>query len=434
MTVTTRAVSQRARKPGKTLGDLAVPVVLIAVFTSTWGALSVSGLQLVDLFLVLAAVMIGLDAVTGSKRLWVPRWVGIPTLIILGIAVLHVFTPTPTNYMSNRFMLLQTEAVTGSEDGTVATVLIAVRWCIAIAILPLLVAYLARMSPGFLTRVGYAWVLGAAVSAAVAVSDWFGITNLGETLLGYVNYGGRQSGLASHANNLGFACVIVTPIAAHMFQTKPKTAVLALVVLAAGAFSTGSRGAQAGMVVALLLSLLILRIGRRAVWWFIAIAIAVLFAVGQLAPQVFGDAASLLRFDGAGMSGDSDLGRAGLGEQARIDFTNYPLTGVSMGIITHAHSVPLQLAAAGGIALIVAMIIYWGGALTTAVRLRREHFGLTMAAGLSIVLWLAQSLVQNQLVDRYLYVSIALIVGVAALQKLGLNDETPRRSPARRRR
>ena len=398
------------------MADVAVPFTLLAVLTCTWNGVSVAGLQLVDLFLVIAVALITLDSLTGTRRLWVPRWVGIATFVILGLAVLHVFMPAPESYLSGRFTLLNVEAVLAQQDGTGGTILIAVRWSIAVIALPLVVAYLVRVSPALLGRVGFAWAFGAAISAAVGVADWFGVTNIGEQLIGGINIAGRQSGLASHANNLGFACVIAAPIAAHLFRRRPKTAVALLIALSAGAFATGSRGAQVGMVIALLASAIVLKIGRRAIWWTLLVGVVIVFAVAQYAPQVIGDAASLLRFDTVATgSSASDLGRDRLGEQARLDFMAYPLAGVGMGVLTAAHSVPLQLAAAGGLALILGMVIYWGGALRDAWRFRNLETGIGMAAGLSVVLWLTQAIVQNQLVDRYLYVPVAIIAGVAAI-------------------
>ncbi|MDF2993823.1 MAG: hypothetical protein K0S37_4337 [Microbacterium sp.] len=420
-------VDTRSRLLRMTAADFAVPVLLVGVLTSTWTGVSISDVQIVDLALAVAAVLVVADALTGRRTIPVPWWVGVGGLTVLAIATVHVFFPTSEGYMGTRYTVLFNER-TVAADGSLGSILVGVRWCVALIILPVVTAYLVRTRPTLLRSIAFAFVVGAAVSSAVALSDWFGFTQIGPSLIGGPSISGRQNGLASHVNSLAFACVLAIPLAMHVFPWRRFTILLLLLVIGGGVFITGSRGGQVGAVLALLISLFFLRAARKAIVWFAVLAVGALAVVSAVAPQYFTLGATLLRFD-TGTA--SDAGRSLVGEQALLDFGTHPIFGVGLPIITHAHSVPLQLVASGGMVLAVGITIYWVAAVVYGWRYRWVADGASAAAAVAIVLWVGQSLIQNQLVDRFLYVPIAMVAGAYVLARARSERRDPQPAPRR---
>jgi O-antigen ligase len=245
------------------------------------------------------------------------------------------------------------------------------------------------------------------------MADYFGITQIGAALLGGVNASGRQSGLASHPNNLGVACAIAVPVAMWLFTRHPRIGFLSVAVLLVGAFVTGSRGAQAGAALAVVLTLILVRETRRIFVWIAAGLVLGGFLLITFAPDVVSSALQLLRFLDPSTGADaSDTGRSALAQQAITDFSYNPAFGVGFEILTNAHSVPLQLLSSGGIVLATAIISLFAGSIRSGWKLRKSIGGLTGALLVSVIVWLAQSVIENQLVDRYLYFPVAIIVAL----------------------
>jgi hypothetical protein len=408
-----------------TAADAAIPFLVIAVFASTWTGVSVGGLQIVDICLVIATALVILDAVTGRRPITIPWWITVGGATVIVLAVVHVFFPTDASYMSTRFTVLINERLI-EADGSAGSVLIALRWCVAIIALPVVTAYLAQTRPLLLRSIAGAFLAGAAVSSLVAVSDWTGLTQIGPGLIGGPSISGRQNGLASHVNSLAFGCVLAIPLGMYVFPYHRARTLLLLVVCIGGVFVSGSRGGQVATVVAFLASFFLLRSARKAIGWFIVAIFVAVGLISALAPQYFVLGATLLRFD---TGAASDAGRSLVGEQAVLDFLTHPFFGVGLPIITHAHSVPLQLIASGGILLTLGFSIYCIGAFISGLRHRKLVDGASMAAAISVLLWVGQGVIQNQLVDRFLYVPIAIIAAVVLYARnagVGSDELTPR--------
>ena len=409
-----------------TAASAARPFLLLAVFASTWTGVLIGGLQIVDIALLVATALVGLDAVTGGRGFRIPWWIAIGTASVVLVAVLHVALPTGIEYYATRAVVAS--SAVDAMDGTPGSLLIATRWIIAMAVLPIVAAYLAQTRPAVVRQMAIAFVAGVSVSAIVALSDWAGLSNVSTTLLGSASWTGRESGLASHQNNLGFACSLAVPLAVYVFRYARVLSVLALVFATAGAVVSGSRGAQVGVAVAFLASTLLLQTGRKAVVWGAVLAALSLVLVNVLFPGYLTSSVGLFRFDGAS-SAASDTERTIIQRQGWQDFAMSPFDGVGFPVITNAHSVPIQLLAAGGLILLIGFALYIVGAIGSGIKRRDVMERISVPATICVVLWMAQGVVQNQLVDRYLYVPIAIIACVEVLARVKAPKHS--RAPAR---
>lgn len=399
-TVGTAATTQRS-------GRLAYRLLLLAVFVSTWTGTTVAGLlQPVDAALLLATLA-ALPLLTRPVPA-LPPWPKLLAAAVLLVVVFHVALPAEANYLASRDTLADLQDPIGTAG----------RWVVALLVLPWLGAQILRdRDERALVRLAWAWALGCAVSAIVAFSDSQGLTSVGPTLIGAENIAGRQSGLASHVNNLGFACAITLPVAVHMMRERKVLGSSTLLLLLVGAFVSGSRGAQVGAVLALGGTLVLVNSARRRVLpRLLYFGALILTAVALFRPTwlTLGDYRELLRFDGSEAVRASDSGRLTLINQAVEDFSYNPFFGVGLDILNHAHSVPLQLLSAGGIVLTVAFAVYISGAWK-ALQPVGVH-GLEPYLRASLVVWMVSGLVENQLTDRYLYVPVLLAVAAQLMR------------------
>jgi hypothetical protein len=393
-------------------------LICFAAFTSSWNGIRLLALQPVDWLLAVVAVVGCLSLIVRTRGL--PRWIVAPALIIVALAVLHTIAPTDALYMAQRFELRDTSQLVAPEWPAIK----AVQWLIALAVLPWVVVNVTEKAERPVEPIIMAWVLGAAVSGGVALSDFFGYSNIGEQLRGFVNITGRESGLASHANNLGFACIIAAPFATRLVL-RPRRRFIGLLSLAAlvgGAIVCGSRGAQLGMAGVLFLCLLLTRHGRRALWpasyvgaW---LGVACLIFRSELHDVL----SSVLRFGSGVSTAASNSERAMLVTQGLQDFLYAPVIGVGFDVLTAAHSVYVQLLASGGLLLFGAMGWFWLGLIRAAQRLARHHEALGGFILCSTVGWLAVGAIENQLTDRYLYFPTA--IAVALLLQLQLAERS----------
>lgn len=391
----------------------AIWLLVAAAFFSTWTGVSSFGYKPGDIALGAAAVC---TVFLVGRSTWLPLWVAVAVAAIFLVAASHAYWPTDLDYLNGRYRVVSfLERITRStrEYTGGAAVGTVIQWVIPLALLPFITVRMAAHSPKAVERVLLAWMLGAAVSAGVGITDYLGYTDISTGLVGFDELDDRESGLASHVNNLGFACVMAMPIAIWWMGARRLAGLVALLLLVTGAIISGSRGAQLGAALVVVACVLLTRQGRRAIFRFTSVAVPILL-VAVLAQTVFRDsAADFTRFDDAGAR-ESDLGRAELADQAIEDFLHDPLAGIGLEVISEAHSIFLQLLAAGGIVLLFGMLVYWGGAIRTGVQVARSGISsIAPFATIALFAWLGMGAIQNQLTDRYLYFPIAALVALS---------------------
>nr|WP_285600109.1 O-antigen ligase family protein [Kineosporia sp. NBRC 101731] len=372
-----------------------LPMLAFAL-TSTWGGLRAGPLMLCDVFLTLAALMLGIETISTRTPLSVPRWVWVGTVAVITSMSTHVWLPTDPSYIFSRG---------GPPQANATQVITGLQWLAAFFMLPMLVIFLGRRRERYLGYLMWAWALGAAISALIAGSDMLGVTQIGVNFVEFVNTSGRQNGLQSHANNMGVGCALATPVALYLLGRSRFAGSFLLAALGIGVVASGSRGSQVGYVVAILLSVLLAARDRRTLLRLSSLLVLIVIVMDL--PPIKALWLPLMRFGAAGEA--SDVGRLEYRDQAILDIQTRPIDGIGIDYITSSHSIYLQMLSSGGIILGLGCAAYFGGMLRVAWRLRgpeRPHISVLLS---STIIWLGVGIIENQLTDRYLYVPVALI-------------------------
>ncbi|WP_162240805.1 O-antigen ligase family protein [Microbacterium sp. Leaf151] len=405
-TLTVRAKHAPRISPGKwTLTDIGGALLVVAALTSPWNALNIANNRPGVLFLALAALLISLDTLATRAPGRSPLWVWLPALAVAIVVGVHAVIPVDASYLLGRF-----EYVTALDVTTINPWVRAGQWVLAMTVLPAVLALAARRRPAWVPRVITAWVIGAAVSALVAILDFAGITNVSVTLLGFQNGLSRGAGLSFHPNSLGISCAVAAPAALWIMGGRRWLGLLLLAVTSAGAVFSGSRAAQAGVIVGILLVLMFATRSRRVIPWLIGLVAAIVVYVLVLDPSILQQTSELFRFSSANAA-QSDEGRSDLAAQALLDLQHSPLHGLGIEYVLLAHNIYLQLLAAGGLLLFLAVVSYWVMSIRDAWRVRGFESGLTVYLAVSVSVWLLGGWVSNQLIDPFLYFPVA---GIAA--------------------
>jgi O-antigen ligase len=375
-----------------------------AAFTSSWTAVSVAGFKPVDILLAAAFLLTVLDMISGGRSIHVPVPVAVASLAVLVVVYSHQLLPAGSDYLANRFIVPSPFSAGPPESGLVK----GLQWLVALTVVPvLLIDQAVSRGSRALYAVMSAWCAGISLSAFISLTDYLDVTSVSYGLLGYTNISGRQSGLAAHPNDVGVATAMAASFAVLVSIHWRVVGTGLLSLLGVGAILSGSRGGQVGLVFSLVALVAISPRSRSVVRWAF---VAMLVPLGILALLGFGTpnfSAGVLRWGGSEAdTADSNHGRHELAVQALRDFSERPLDGIGLSDITGAHSIYLQLISAGGIILLGS----FGGLLATAVaaawRRRAAAELLGAAAFVAVATWLLVGIIENQLVDRYLYFAI----------------------------
>ncbi|MET4589344.1 O-antigen ligase family protein [Arthrobacter sp. 754] len=394
-----------------TSADLAFAPLALAAITATWVPLAVGGLQLVDIFIALSAPLCLVHILATRRQIpRLPWWLMIGTLGIVLVIVAHTFFPTSDSYMARRSILSAKDMVFDTPE---ASALGGVQWILALLVLPALVAIAVQGKKQRASALLRFWMLGASISSLVAITDYVGVTSINLALTGLVNISGREGGLTLHPNNMGIAAALTIPVAIHYATRNRFLGSVCIVTLAAGAFLSGSRAAQIATLVAVVVSIAWSKrkgpIVRRLAATVIASAVVVQTLFSDMITKAFG----LFRFDSV-TADDSDAGRAVIFAQGLSDFFERPFFGVGLEVIAHAHSIYVQILAAGGLVLALTMACFLCGALARSTTLARTGEVLGPVFMGSLAAWLVAGIASNQLTDRYIYFGIAAMVALDA--------------------
>ncbi|MCD2187742.1 O-antigen ligase family protein [Actinomycetospora soli] len=420
-------------------GDLGVTLLALAVATATWNGVSL-GLPLGHLFLAAALGVLALLAVGSGARLAAPSWVWpLPTALLLVVACSVLF-PIDRGYLTARFGVpIDAATAAAIPSPGIANLLNGVRWIVPALALPLAVCLaVAGREPGARTRLvrtlTAAWVLGAAVNAAVALADETGLTAISARFIA-VDVGGRQAGLTAQPNHLALSVGLAAPVAVwFLLSTRGRERLLwagATAVMGGGLFVSGSRG---GLVVALgavLVALLVDRLGRRLLLPLAGAALGAGTLLVAFFPTMLDRLGRELRLTGAESAAESDAIRARIHAQALLDIEHSPLRGIGLHVMTEGHSIYLQLGASGGALLFLGFVVTAVGALADGRAIARAGgpaAGLARALVVAFGAWLVVGVVENQIADLYLYVPLALLAGLAV--SAGARPPSPQPVPA----
>jgi hypothetical protein len=385
-------------------GNLAYWLVVVAAFTAAWSGVNVGSVKLVDVVLAVAAVTA--VSALASIPLHPPWWVNVGAIAIGTILVVHVIAPTSYRYLNSRLRPNGTVLTQGE-----APYVVGLEWLVALLVLPWLVVSVVNRTGRPVHPIAWAWMAGAALSAGVALSDFFGLSQIGPELTGLSHLSDRETGLATHPNNLGFSCVMTLPVAIHLASKRHLLGVGCLALLVCGILVSGSRGSQLGLVLALVLTAVVVpsraRLTPLMVYITCWVGVITVWQWGTVNAQ-FGE---MLRFANTGDTFRSNSLRSLLARQALADFDYNPMIGIGYEVLVDAHSIYLQILAAGGLLLASGIMLFWFGLVRAGWRLRHVD-PIAMFLVASVVVWLAVGLVENQLTDRYIYFPVAAIAAM----------------------
>lgn len=264
--------------------------------------------------------------------------------------------------------------------------------------------------------------IGVAISSVVALAQAAGVVG---ALFGVPEFDGRYPGLTVHPNHLAVACALAVPIGVvHLARHRQAGSMMWLLVpiTIGGLLVSGSRGgliaAGAGVLVVFLGTDRKGRSLARAGLVILALIGAVIVLGG--APSRASDTQNAFaRLFKEGTSSEmaeaSNQKRSSLLVAEIKRFGESPIVGPGYENIRVAHSVPMQLLASGGLLLGVVMLWWFLPLVRGGLR-----FGESSGLRGALVALLISSLVENLILDRFLYVIFgAAVAAVSAEARRG---------------
>lgn len=386
-----------------------------SALTAPWNAVLIASVRPSDALLVLSLgcfLAVGID----RRLITLPSWLIQLAAVILALTILHEAFPTSPTYLTGRDVF---DGLGRPVPEAFTNLGIAGRWLVSLLGIPLMVGFAVGRRRDAARWIAMAYVAGAAVSGFVALADGLGVTAISPI---FIAPGGRQTGLTLQPNHLAAAAALALPICVWLIvqqeRRSPIYGASCLTGIIIGLYESGSRGGAGASVFAVVLSLTLMRRLRRKMplvfSGVISLTLAAVVALPALASQV----ARTTRLSGnaAGVA-SSNNARELLATQALHDFVHSPLSGIGLQVTLDAHSIYLQLLAAGGVLLLSSMLIFVVGALRTALYMESAD-ECSVALLVSLLAWLAFGTVENGLTDRYLYFPVALIVALSTRSRL----------------
>jgi hypothetical protein len=395
---------------------IGVGILSAGAFTVSWGAVG----PISDLCLILAFGIALLHVFFGELRFTVPAWIWIAPLGLFICIIGRWLLPVPEDILAIRYI----PSPFVPDNVTKGAI-----WMVALVLVPLTIIAWSAIEPRTPRWVMGSFIGGITLSAAISITDLLKVTHIA-TSLGYASNNSRQTGLTDHPNTLGFTCAIAIPIAMYFMARRGRltwvASRLAFVVLLGGVVASGSRGTQLAtpiIILATLLSAPERRAALKNVVITLAVSMSALFVlVEMLASDVLAD---LFRFTEARSTGasDSDAERAILLNQALNDVQSYPVFGLGLRHIAEAHSIYIQIIAAGGFVLGCTMLAYWIALISSCWRLRETGSHLAACLLISIFTWLGLGVIENPLTDRFLYFTVGSVAALVSIQQIAKKEE-----------
>ncbi|HUQ20915.1 MAG TPA: O-antigen ligase family protein [Gemmatimonadaceae bacterium] len=396
-----------------TLRGVTGALLVAAAFVSSWNAVQIRGVQPGDLLLALA-LLLSAFSLAGGRMPWLPSWVKWASACLLLVLATHLIFPMSMTYMSQRFVYVPWFIKITGVDPVENGVFRAAKWLLAMTLLPALIVDASRKNPKIVEKITKAWMLGAVVSAFIAVTDLAGITSINTYLIFLGGASGRQAGLTAHPNHLGMSASMVVPIAIGVAMKSRWRGIPLILVLMLGAIVSGSRAGQAGFVLAVAATLALSQRARRFAPVMIVATGVAISSVVWIYPNTVDTAARFFRFDTTDKYvAQANEERADLSNQAIKDFAARPVDGVGLEVLNQAHNIYLQILAAGGLVLGAGFAVYFLGVLRAGYAERRSPDPLGLYLLVAVLVWIAAGTFGTQLTDRYLYFPVGAL---AALQ------------------
>lgn len=279
-----------------------------------------------------------------------------------------------------------------------------------------------------LYRTVMVWQLSSIVCACLAVTDSFGLTAVGDLVVGR-DYLGRYRSLTAHPNHLAIVIVMALPILVLLnsyASSNLKKAIMSIGIVIS-LWAVNLTGSRAGVVVAIvILAISYLRVSMRhnnsiplyvVLMGLVGGGVLFVFGVSDGMLDVIGgnDGGALSRVLGYdSTSGDSDEDRLVRYSSAVEMFYQSPFWGGGLSQVRYAHNIYLQVIHAAGLIGAIGLLLMFGGMLLFSVRgffSAKTSFesDAYFSILLSLLAWMLVGMVQNPLYDRFLYVPVGLL-------------------------
>lgn len=403
-------------RPRTGAGRLAFALACLAALTAPWNAVGFHGLNVSD-YLVIAAALLGLGTI--ARRPAITWWMLAGAVLLTVSAFITQLFPPGADYMASRYFEIDPHVLYAHETVLSGNLSQWGKFIFAWLIFPAILASLAT-GRDRIRRLGDWWGLGVLVNAVVALASSAGLTTITAQLNGFIDTTGRQSGLTTQPNHLAVSAVLAVPVFCMWIRRPARwkiAGVVALVVDGLALNSSGSRGPVAVLVPVLLL--LLMFAGPRTKRAFVVAApflLAMLIVAFPLIRDTLAHGTLGDRIASGVTTASSDSTRLLLLGQGWHDFATHFLSGIGFGWITAAHNLYVQLLAATGIIGFLGAMIYLIGMLRAAWRVRRLSDSAAAACA-SVIAWLLDGFLENQINDRYLFVPVAMIIAADVIRR-----------------
>src|SRR2546421_3140678 len=389
------------------VGRLGAALLGLAFVVIAWNGVKVMGVSVFYVVLAPAAGALVLWALATGRRFAVPLWLWVAASAIAVAAALAGLFPPSDAYMDARYVHVGALVRLAGRSESQSNLGNLVKFLLCLIAIPLLVG-LAGQSRLALQRLGDLWALSGLASAAVAVSDQLGVTHINRHALGIPTWG-REAGLTINPNHVAVMSAMAIPFVALWILRSPRwrgAGVVRIALLFRGIYASRSRGGLlAGPVALVAVAAAVPRLRRLAFALLAALAVAA--AVWM--PHIVRHA----RLGGASAA-ESNSERHHLLLQARADIEHSPLYGLGFRVVNDAHDIYLQLLAAGGAVALGAFLVFALGTIAAGRAAAGADRPLAVACSAAVGTWWMVGFIENQLVDPYLYVPVALLVSLAA--------------------
>ena len=419
----------RSDTSGNVIDRVAYFAVAVSVLAITWNGFRLGGGAVANAFLVPAFLMVAVRAVVLRKPIPLPPWMFAAGIGFALAAMLRLIFPPDASTLNDILIHYRTIPQAGAQPLIFvqrSDLAAFVQFLVAVFVMPLVVASVAT-TPRRIERLIDLFVVSAAINAFVGIVDVAGFH-----IAPVYGGAGRSAGLTIHPNYLALTCTLAIPLTLLWIGRggRWRTAGLACSgLLLAGAYASGSRAGAVTAVLGVILTMIVVPRLRTGLGFTVpAVGMVLLalvyFAGDQILEQVRISGGVGTAVNTAG----SDTQRSQLAHLAIDQFQARPVSGVGYSVIADAHSIYLQLLAAGGVIAMVSFLTYLGGLASSARRaMAGPQRDVAAVLSVSIGVWLVNGIIDNQLADKYLYVLPGLLIAAAyATARIGTPEPTRR--------
>lgn len=412
------------------LDRIAFVLTCAFVLMITWNGLRLAGGAAGNLLMILAFGAIVAEAVIARRSVPVPAWLLAAGGGCVLAAMLNLIWPPNPTWLDQSLLSYRVDFLPPPPGFVVprSDLLTLAKFEVCLVLVPVLIAAVATTGAR-VHRLIDMFVLSATINAAVGVLDFAGIP------LAPMNAGdGRDAGLTLHANYLALTCTIAIPLAllwAGRGGRWRTPGVVATGVLLGGEYVSGSRAGAVTAALAVIVTVAALPSLRRALGFVLPVAAMALVPLLVLTP--FGhQLLDQVRITNSTTASGSNTARSDLAHLALRQIGARPVQGVGFGVIEDAHSIYLQLLAAGGVICLASFATFIGGMWGAARRaLASPERDAAAAALTAVVMWLANGVFDAQLADKYLYVVPGLLLAMSCLAAAPARVREPLYAPPR---